>query len=191
MTTTREQPTRTSESTAAEPIIALVVAVAENGVIGADGGLPWRIPSELKAFRKLTMGKPVIMGRRTFESLKKPLDGRENIVVTRASKLAHRGCWTVTSIGEALDFGRRLAAENGASEVMVIGGAQVYQETLPLADRIYWTEIHAEPVGDTHFPPLEEGEWRETSRAPRARGDNDQFAYTIKVMDRVPKSGAE
>lgn len=190
MTTKSEQSTSRSGGSPAEPIIALVVAVAENGLIGAGGGLPWRIPSELKAFRKLTMGKPVIMGRRTFESLKKPLDGRENIVVTRASKLAHRGCWTVNSIDEALDFGRRLAAESGASEVMVIGGAAIYHATLPLADRIYWTEVHAHPDGDTHFPPLEPGEWRETSRTPRAHGDKDQFAYTIKVLDRTRGGGA-
>lgn len=174
-----------SKTPAGEPVVALVVAVAENGVIGAGGGLPWRIPSDLKAFRKLTMGKPVIMGRRTFQSLKKPLDGRENIVVTRASKLAHRGCWTVTSVDEALDFGRRLATEIGATEVMIIGGAQIYQATLPLADRIYWTEVHAHPDGDTHFPPLETGEWRESARGERTQGENDQFAYTIKVLDRI------
>lgn len=168
-----------------EIVLSLVVAVAENGVIGRDGGLPWRIPSDLKAFRRLTMGKPVIMGRRTFETLRKPLDGRENIVVTRASKLAHRGCWAVASVAEAVDFGRRLAAEMGAHEVMIIGGAELYKAVLPLAHRIYWTEVHARPEGDTFFPELEPGRWQEVSRAAREQGERDEFAWTLKVLERT------
>ena len=174
-----------AEPAGAEPVIALVVAVAENGVIGHQGGLPWRIPSDLKAFRRLTMGKPVIMGRRTFETLRKPLDGRENIVVTRMCKLAHRGCWAVASVEEALDFGRRLAAEMGAGEVMIIGGAELYRATLPMARRIYWTEVHASPEGDTHFPQIDSAEWRETSRCERQQHDKDEHAWTLKVLERV------
>jgi len=175
---------RVRTETLSDPVIALVVAVGENGVIGRNGGLPWRIPSDLKAFRRLTMGKPVIMGRRTFETLKKPLDGRENIVVTRASKLAHRGCWTVASIAEALEFGRRLAAETGAGEVMIIGGGELYQAVLPFAQRIYWTEVHASPAGDTFFPELETGAWCEVSRSERTKGETDEFAWTLKVLER-------
>ena len=143
-------------------ILSLIVAVAENGVIGKDGGLPWRLSSDLKAFRRLTMGKPIVMGRRTFQSIGKPLDGRDNIVVTRDPHFEVPGVSAVATIDEALTLARILATTRGAGEVMVIGGADIYETLLPLADRIYLTRVHASPQGDRHFPPLEPAEWRKS-----------------------------
>ncbi|HKZ97541.1 MAG TPA: dihydrofolate reductase [Hyphomicrobiaceae bacterium] len=170
-------------------VIALVVAVAENGVIGAKGGLPWRMPSDLKTFRRLTMGRPVVMGRKTWESLARPLDGRDNIVVTRDPGFTAEGASVVGSLSDALTLARVLAATRGADEIMVIGGADIFREVLPLADRIYWTEVHAKPEGDAHFPPIEISEWEEVSREALARSPKDDYAATLKVLVRARASG--
>jgi len=170
-------------------VIALVVAVAENGVIGVKGGLPWRMPSDLKAFRRLTMGKPVVMGRKTWESLARPLDGRDNIVVTRDPGFTAEGASVVGSLSDALTLARVLAATRGADEIMVIGGADIFREVLPLADRIYWTEVHAKPEGDAHFPPIEISEWEEVSREALASSPKDDYAATLKVLVRARASG--
>ena len=133
-------------------LITLVVAVAENGVIGRDGGLPWRLSSDLKTFRRLTMGKPLIMGRRTFQSLKKPLDGRDNIVVTRDDGFRPDGAIVVPSFEAALARAKDCAKARGTDEIMVIGGADIFAASLPLAGRIYKTEVHGRPEGDTLMP---------------------------------------
>jgi dihydrofolate reductase len=164
--------------------ISLVVAVADNGVIGANGGLPWRMSSDLKAFRRLTMGKPVVMGRKTFMTLKKPLDGRDNIVVTRDATFAVEGVTAVQSIDDALIIARTLARTSGADEVMVIGGAEIYRAVLPRADRMYWTQVHAAPDGDVVFPPIDPDLWTEVSVEALPRGDRDDHAATLKVLDR-------
>jgi len=164
--------------------ISLIVAVAENGVIGANGGLPWRLSADLKTFRRLTMGKPIIMGRKTFQSLKKPLDGRDNIVVSRDPALAASGVSIVESVADALTLARTLACTAGGDEIMVIGGAEVFRAALPAADRIYWTEIHAAPDGDTLFPGFEPSEWREVSREALARSEKDDATATLKVLER-------
>lgn len=152
--------------------LSLVVAVAENGVIGHEGALPWRLPADLAHFKRLTLGKPVIMGRKTFESIGRPLDGRRNIVVTR------RADWRATGVETAGSFDAALALVAGQAEAMVIGGADIYRLALPRARRIHLTRIHAEPEGDTHFPPLDLRAWQETAREDHpAEGDRPAFSF--------------
>ena len=165
-------------------IISLIVAVAENGVIGAKGGLPWRLSSDLKTFRRLTLGKPIIMGRRTFQSIGKPLDGRDNIVVTRDPFFEAAGVSTCASVSEALTLARVLATTRGADEIMIIGGADLYAATLEIADRIYLTRVHAEPEGDRHFPELNANDWLETAREDLPRTERDQFGATLLTYER-------
>ncbi len=161
--------------------IALVVAVARNGVIGREGGLPWHISSDLKRFKAITMGKPMIMGRKTWESLpKKPLPGRHNIVITRQPGYQAPGASVITSAEEAL----QLARSGDPEEIAVIGGGEVYRMFLPLADRVYLTEVDIAVEGDTFFPELASSEWCETSRENHARGPNDSAGFHLRVLDR-------
>lgn len=172
---------------AAAPVrIALVVAVARNGVIGRGGTLPWRMSSDLKLFRRLTMGKPLVMGRRTFASLGRPLDGRDNVVVTRDAGFAVDGVEAFGDLAAALDRGRALARERGVGEVMVIGGADIYAQVLPGADRLYLTEVDAVPDGDTWFPSLDRAAWHEIAREALPRGPRDDHDATLVVLDRDP-----
>lgn len=164
--------------------LSLVVAVAENGVIGVQGTLPWKISADLKTFRRITMGKPLIMGRRTFQSLKGPLDGRDNIVLTTDPSFEADGISVVDSLADALTLARTLAATRGADEIMVIGGADVFRGTLPAADRIYWTDIHASPEGDVFFPAFDPGDWREVSREALPRSEKDTASATLRVLER-------
>ena len=164
--------------------IAFVVAVAENGVIGRNGQLPWRLPSDLKRFRKLTLGKPVVMGRKTYESIGKPLDGRDNIVLTRQASFAVPGVHAVATLEEALSVGRALAAGRGCDEVAVIGGADIFGAALPQAGRIYLTLVHGSPAGDVRLPPFDPAVWRETAREPMQRTAKDEFAADFIVLDR-------
>ena len=143
--------------------LTLVVARADNGVIGRDGQLPWHLPEDLKRFRRLTLGKPVVMGRRTYDSIGKPLPGRRNIVLTRQLGWRADGVETAVTLDDAL----ALAADT--PEVAIIGGATVYAEALPRADRIELTEVHAAPAGDTFFPPLDPARWREIAREADAQ----------------------
>ncbi len=165
--------------------ITLVVAVARNGVIGKAGGLPWRLSSDLKTFRRLTMGKPIIMGRRTFQSLPKPLDGRPNLVVTRDLNFRANGAEVFSTLDAALMRGRALATKSGAGEIMVIGGADIYAQVLPRTERIYWTEVAADPDGDTWFPNLDRSQWRETAREALPQGPKDDFAATLVTLERI------
>jgi dihydrofolate reductase len=159
-------------------VISLVVAVSKNGVIGRDGGLPWHISSDLKRFKEITMGKPVIMGRKTWESLpKKPLPGRRNIVLTRTSHAIGEGSETVSSPKEAL------ALVDGAEEVCVIGGGEIYRQFLSLAHRIYLTEVDLAVDGDTQFPTLD-ASWTEVSREVHPRGEKDSAGFVLRVMER-------
>ncbi|RUP08204.1 dihydrofolate reductase [Hyphomicrobium sp.] len=164
--------------------VSLIVAVSENGVIGRDGGLPWRLSSDLKTFRRLTMDKPIIMGRKTFQSIGKPLDGRDNIVVTRDPSFEVPGVSACDTVRDALTLARVLAMTRGAEEIMVIGGAGVYDVALPVADRIYLTRVHAVVEGDRHFPPLDSSEWIEASREELPKGPRDDHASTLHVYDR-------
>ena len=165
-------------------IISLVVAVADNGVIGRDGMLPWRISSDLKTFRRLTMGKPLIMGRRTFQSLKKPLDGRDNIVVTRNPDYRPEGAIVAADFNAALAVARECASKRGVDEIAVIGGTSVFAAALPIADRIYKTEVQGSPAGDAYFPAINWEAWREVAREALPRGPNDDFSATLIELRR-------
>jgi dihydrofolate reductase len=147
--------------------IALIAAMADNRVIGANGGLPWKISADLKHFKALTMCKPVVMGRRTFDSIGRPLPGRPNIVVSGSRGASPDGVDVAADVEEALAVARRRAAECGADEIMIIGGETLYRALLPQADRIYLTEIHEEVAGDAFFPRLDAAEWVEVSRENR------------------------
>ena len=166
--------------------IALVVAVAENGVIGWQGGLAWHQSSDLKFFRKVTMNKPLVMGRKTFESIGKPLDGRDNIVITRNTSFESPGILVAANLEEALELAREEARTRGVDEISIIGGAQIYALSLPLADRIYLSEIHASPDGDTFFPEIDKSQWRETSRERHTAGPKDSADFSIVVLERTP-----
>lgn len=166
--------------------ISFIVAVAQNGVIGRDGALPWRLSSDLKMFRRMTMGKPVIMGRRTWQSLfRQPLDGRDNIVITRDRAFQADGAHVVCDADEAVAKGRECAAARGAAEIMVIGGAQVYRSLMSRVFRIYWTQVHADVEGDTSLPPLDPKHWREVSREPIPRSPSDEFTATLVIYERI------
>ena len=168
--------------------ITLVVAVARNGIIGEHNDLPWQLPSELKRFRQITIGYPCIMGRKTFEGivarLKRPLPGRDSIVMTRGPRIAMPGVLTVHTLADALALGRKLARERGVLDVMVIGGGEIYRQALPFAERIYFTRVEMDASGDTSFPRLDPSQWRETAREPHEAGPGDSADYTILTLDR-------
>ncbi len=166
------------------PIVAMIVAVARNGVIGHNGDLPWRLSSDLKMFRRLTMGKPLIMGRRTFQSLGKPLDGRDNIILTRDPDYQAEGAIVVTTIEEALAVAKTCAAQRAAGEIMVIGGAQIYEAARDIAQRIYWTDVEAEPPGDTFFSKLDPSQWNLVAEEPIDKGPRDEYSATLKIYER-------
>lgn len=168
-----------------DAVVCFVVAVAENGVIGRDGGLPWRLSSDLKRFRQLTMGKPIVMGRKTYDSIGKPLDGRENIVITSDATFAPPGVVVARSAEEALRLAATAARRLDVSEIMVIGGAQLYAALLGAAGRIYLTRVHCSIEGDTHFPALDEGAWREVGREPLEQGERDDWPATLVVLERI------
>ena len=152
--------------------VSLIVAVAENGVIGQDGDLPWRIPADLKFFKETTTGHPIVMGRKTYQSIGRALPGRRNIVVTRDPDFASDDIVVVS------DFDAALSAAGDAEEVMVIGGAQIYELALSRADKIYLTQVHVAADGDTHFPELDRGIWRETARVDHpAAGETPAFSF--------------
>ena len=164
--------------------LALVVAVAKNGVIGRDGGMPWHLSSDLKRFKRDTIGKPVLMGRRTFESIGKALTGRLNIVISRSDFVADDTVHA-TSIDAALFLAEGWARENDAEEICVIGGGQIYRETLPLASKLYVTHVMAEPDGDTRFPEITEAMWRPVHREEVPIGDKDSAETLYVVYERV------
>lgn len=165
-----------------KPRIAFVVAVARNGVIGRKGSLPWRISSDLKRFKEITMGKPVIMGRKTWESLpRRPLPGRLNIVITRDPLYRAEGASVVASVDEALARARETQSE----EICVIGGSDIFRLMLPVADRLYLTQVDLEPEGDVFFPPLDEKAWRESRRETHPRAEGDDAGFVLRVLDRI------
>lgn len=165
--------------------LALIVARARNGVIGRDGGLPWRLRSDMAWFKANTLGKPVIMGRRTWESLpKKPLPGRTNIVLSRDASFEPERAVACETFSEAVQIAREQAAEDGASEVCVIGGAALFELALPRARRLYLTEVDAEVTGDVLFPPFEEADWTEVRREAHPAGEFDEHPFTFRVLER-------
>lgn len=167
-----------------EPKLTLVVAVAKNGVIGQGGALPWRLASDMRRFKAATMGKPVLMGRKTWESLpRKPLPGRQNLVLTRDARFVTDGAWVYSDLALMVAAGRAMAKLSGVDEVCVIGGAQLYEATLPLADRIVLTEVNLAPEGDARLQ-IDLGAWREVSREHVARGPNDAADFVVRVLER-------
>ena len=166
-------------------IFSAIAAMARNRVIGQDNGLPWRLPGDLKFFKATTLGKPVVMGRKTFQSIGKPLPGRPNIVVTRDPGFKAEGVHIARDIDTALDLAGRLARETGAGEVMVIGGAEIYAQALPRLDRLYLTEIDAEIDGDAHFPAIEPGVWREAARTNPVLDEASGLSYSFITLNRI------
>ncbi len=162
--------------------IAIIVAMDERGVIGKNNDLPWRLSADLQYFRRTTMGKPIIMGRNTHESIGRPLPGRRNIVVTGQSAYKADGCEVVHSIDEAL------AVCEQVPEVMIMGGASLYQQTLPLADRVYLTRVHATVDGDTWFPDWHEADWALQSCEDHGADDNNEYDYSFMRYERIRTS---
>lgn len=165
--------------------VSLIAAVAANSVIGAGGAMPWRLSTDMKRFRRLTMGKPVIMGRKTYESLGKPLDGRFNIVVTRQPGFTPAGATVAPSLDAALLIAGQEAEVAGEDEVMVIGGGEVYAAAIGAADRLYITHVDASPEGDVHFPVIDPAEWRATASEQVPAGPRDTAPTTFVVYERV------
>ena len=168
------------------PILTLgPVARGANGVIGRAGALPWRLRSDMIRFRELTLGKPMIMGRKTWDSLpRRPLPGRVNIVLSRDGSFQPPGAVVCEDFSEAVQIAREQAAEDGATEVCVIGGAAVFAAALPRARRLYLTEVDASPEGDVVFPPFDEADWTEVGRQAHPAGPDDDHAFVFRVLER-------
>lgn len=163
----------------------LVAAIGENGVIGREGQLPWRLKSDLQHFRNVTINHPVIMGRKTFESIRKPLKDRTNIVLSRDLSRAAPGCVLATSWDAAFGLAREDAQKRGVDEVMIVGGSDVFTDMLPFADRLEITRVHANPEGDVRFPPIDPALWRETRRERHPRGPEDDTDFTVLTYVRA------
>ena len=169
--------------------LSLIVAMAKNRTIGLDGAMPWHIPEDLKFFKRVTMGHPVIMGRKTYQSIGTALPGRTNIVVTRNKDFEAADADVVHDLSEALTKAKATEElwrpDGGREEIFVIGGADIYGQALPEAQRIYMTEVHQELPGDAFFPELAEGEWKETDRQDRDPETPGGSAYSLVILDRV------
>jgi dihydrofolate reductase len=169
--------------TGAVPLV-LVAAVADNGVIGRDGGMPWRLRTDLRRFRALTSGHPVVMGRRTFLSFGKPLKDRTNIVITRDPGFAAAGIVVAPSLAEALEVAEGDALRRGAAAIVVGGGAGIYTDTIGRATRLEITRVHVRPQGDTVFPEIDPAQWLETARQDFAAGPDDDAPFTALTYER-------
>ncbi len=162
-----------------KPLVSLIVAAAENDVIGRGNAMPWHLPDDLKRFKALTLGKPVLMGRKTFDAIGSPLPGRKNLVVTRDPAWRADGVVAVRSLDEGIE------RAGPVPEIAVIGGAEIFRLTMPLAGRIYLTRVHAHIAGDTEFPPFEASQWREMERIEHPADDRHPFAMTFSTLERV------
>jgi dihydrofolate reductase len=160
-------------------MLSIIVAVADNGVIGSGNQLPWRLPDDLKRFKALSLGKPIVMGRKTFDSIGRPLPGRLNIVTSRQPGLEIPGCTVVTSIDEAI------AAARPAPEIVIVGGADIYRQVLPQVRVIHLTRVHANIDGDAVFPELNEHEWREVAKEYHPADERHAHAFTFSTLERV------
>lgn len=167
-----------------EPKLALIVARSKNGVIGVDGDLPWHLSSDLKFFKKTTLGKPVLMGRVTWESLPFALPGRPNLVLTRNPDYVAKGAEVFTDMKAMIGRGYELAGETGAQEVMLIGGAKLYAALIDCCDRLYVTDVKAEIEGDAFFPNIESSHWDLVSEEAFDKGPKDDYAFTVRIYDR-------
>ncbi len=164
--------------------LSMMVAKASNNVIGRDNKLPWYLPNDLKYFKQVTFGNPVIMGRKTWESLKGPLPCRTNIEITRQADYVAEGAKVVTTLDEAVEMAQNVAFIEGQEETVIMGGAEIYQLALPKADRLYLTEVHAEVDGDTFFPDYDATEWNEIGREDFAAEGPNPYDYSFVVYER-------
>jgi dihydrofolate reductase len=163
--------------------MSLIVAVSRNGVIGLNNQLPWRLPDDLQYFKSVTMGKPLVMGRKTYDSIGRPLPGRTNIVITRDASWSAAGVKVATTLDDALLLAHQACLDSGVDEVMVIGGEQIYRMTITVADRLYVTEVDAEIVGDAFFPTIDPQQWQRTrAELPDVTGS---YSYQFLVLDRI------
>ncbi|UWF65920.1 MULTISPECIES: dihydrofolate reductase [unclassified Brucella] len=167
-----------------KPLVSIVVAASENNVIGHENDMPWRLSTDLKRFKALTLGKPVIMGRRTWQSLGRPLPGRANIVITRDADFRAEGAEVVGSLEDALALARKFAAEGGVDEISVIGGGQIYVQAMPLADRLHLTCVLAVVEGDTYFPEINPQDWQLLSSEDVPAGDKDSYPTRYMLYER-------
>jgi dihydrofolate reductase len=166
------------------PLISAIVAMAENRVIGKNNQLPWRLPADLKHFKAITTGHLILMGRKTYESIGRPLPNRLNVIITRDNTLQAPGCVVVTSFEEAL----QQAASAKQHEIFIIGGASVYQQLLPYVQRLYLTIIHDVIDGDTYFPLLNQEDWQEIERKPHTREAENPYDYSFLIWDRISRT---
>lgn len=162
----------------------IVVAAATNDVIGRDGDMPWQLSTDLKRFKAVTLGKPMIMGRRTFEAIGKPLPGRTSIVVTRDENWQSPGVVVVGSLEQALDVARQIAIAEAAEAICLVGGGQIYAQAMDIAEVIHITRVHASPEGDTVFPKIDETKWREIERADFPAGEKDSASTTYLIYEK-------
>lgn len=176
-------------SGAEAPGIDIIVAMAENGVIGCEGGMPWHLPSDLRHFKALTLGRVLVMGRRTFLSIGRPLKGRTTLVVSRDPAFAAQGVRVFADLEAALVEGRRLAAAAGRGGLVVAGGGAIYAATIGQADRLFVTRVHARPAGDTRFPAIDPALWRLESSEPMARGAGDSADMSFEIWERIAGAG--
>lgn len=164
--------------------LSMIVAMAQNRVIGRNNKLPWYLPEDLKYFKAVTMGKPILMGRKTYDSIGKPLPGRPNIVITRNRDWSAEGVSVVYSLEQALELGQSLLEINGGDELMLIGGAQLYETALNQADRLYLTQVHAEVEGDAFFPEFDQSRWSQVGREDFSADGPNPYDYSFLVLDK-------
>ncbi|MGM0632012.1 MAG: type 3 dihydrofolate reductase [Pseudomonadota bacterium] len=165
--------------------LALIWAMSRNRVIGRNNALPWYLPEDLKYFKRVTMGKPIIMGRRTWESIGRPLPGRTNIIVSRNTGFEAEGAKVVHTLDEAITMAENIAYINGGEEAVVMGGAEIYRQALPRADRLYLTQVHAEVEGDAFFPEFDIERWHELGREDFPASGPNPYDYSFVVLERL------
>ena len=170
-----------------EPVkLSMIVARARNGIIGKNGGLPWKLSDDLALFKQTTNGKPIIMGRHTWESLpKKPLPGRQNIIITRNWEYAAEGARVYSNLNAAINSAKAIAARNGEQEVFIIGGESLYRRALPMTDILYISEVDAEVDGDVRFPEIDESQFREVATKQFEKSERNDHAFTLRVLERI------
>ncbi len=165
-------------------VVAMIAAVGRNGAIGAAGDLPWRLPTDFAFYKRTTMGKPLVVGRKTFQSIGKPLPGRTNIVVTRSADFAPEGVEVFGDLSEAIARGREIAERDGVDELFINGGGEIYRAAMPLADRLYVTHVDAAPDGDTFFPQIDPAVWVGTVLPEIVPGEKDSARFVTMVYER-------
>ena len=164
--------------------LALIAAYSQNRVVGYDNKLPWHLPEDLQYFKRCTTGKAIIMGRKTFESIGRPLPNRTNIVISRNPDFSPEGVKVVSSLDSAIELAKAVNEVNGIEEIMVIGGATIYELALPLADRLYLTHVHARIEGDAYFPQVDFSKWHEVQRADYSASDSNPYDYSFVVYEK-------